>query len=459
MPLRSIESRTGKSSPEFLRPILILLPLLGLYLAIAVAGSSSTFGGDEGGYVENAYRMVHWQGVSALDHHLWWGPGYSLVLVPFILLRLPWTAAKILNAGFLFGAILYFHALMRRYVGGTAALIAAFALGLYPPLMREVPHLLSENLVFFLVCSLMFHWCKLFDHGKNFRLHLAAASAFLAYLALTKVFFGYVIATVLVLSSVLFLWRRMAATRNALLVSLLALVCCVPFLTYTYRLTGRPFYWGTSGGMSLYWISSPYPDEFGSWFSVKDVRERDELAPHRAFFATLDGLSDVEQDDAYKRQALYNITHSPSKFVKNWAANIGRLLFSYPFSFGSDRLSTYFYLAPNMFLIVLFLLTLIPATLRPKTIPAEIWCLLIFDLIAFGGTTLLSSVDRQFRPLVPILLAWSSIVYFRVLKIEFREDNTVVATQLATAALSENGYIPGTPVEKEALPWNKQRAF
>lgn len=459
MPLSSIESCGRKPSREFFRSALVLLPLLGLYLAIAVAGSSATFAGDEGNYVENAYRMVHWQGVSALDHHLWWGPGYSIVLVPFLLLRLPWIAAKILNAGFLFGAILYFQALMRRYVGETAALVAAFALGLYPPLMREVPHLLSENLAFFLVCGLMFYWCELFDHGNNFRLHLAAASAFLAYLALTKVFFGYVIAAVLVLSSILFLWRRTAATRNALQISLLALVCCIPFLTYTYRLTGRIFYWGTSGGMSLYWVSSPYPDEFGSWFSVKDVTERDELTPHRAFFATLEGLSDVEQDDSYKRQALYNINHHPLKFVKNWAANIGRLLFSYPFSFGSDRLSTYFYMLPNMFVVVLFLLTTIPAAIRPKTIPVEMWALLIFDLIAFGGSTLLSAFDRQFRPLVPVLAAWSSLVYFRVLKIEFREDNAVIATQPEAVALSENEYIPSAPVHAEALPSNKQRVF
>jgi hypothetical protein len=431
----------GNKSPIVLRPVLLLLPLLCLYLAVVFISSTNTFEGDEGGYVENATRMLHRQAASGQDHHLWWGPGYSLVLVPFLALHLPWIAAKCLNAGFLFGAILYFYALMRRYLAAGVALIPAFALGLYPPFIREVHHLFTESVVFFLICGFMFHFCALYTRAPHFRLHLVAASVFLGYLALTKVFFGYVIVTCLVLSLGSLLWRRTPALRGTFLVFLLALLCCVPFLIYSRLITGRNFYWGTSGGMSLYWLSSPNPGELGSWFSVKQVYEREDLAPHREFFAKLEGLSDIERDDAFKKQALYNIAHYPGKFATNWAANVGRLLFSYPFSFGSDRLSTYFYMAPNMFVVVLFFLSLFPAALRPKAIPFELWMLLIFALITFGGSTLLSAYDRQFRPLVPILCAFSSYVYFRVLKIDFRVDNLVLTTRRASAVFSDNAYI------------------
>jgi hypothetical protein len=266
----------------------------------------------------------------------------------------------------------------------------------------------------------MFHFCSVYNNAHRFRLHLAAASVYLAYLALTKVFFGYVIVTILVLWLGLLLWRRTPALRNALMVFVLALIWCVPYLLYTRSLTGRNFYWGTSGGMSLYWISTPYPSELGSWFSVTDVNEKPELAPHREFFAKLERFSDVERDDALKKQAVYNITHHPAKYVANWAANVGRLLFSYPFSLGSDRLSTYFYMVPNMFVVVLFLLSLFPAALRPRAIPFEMWALLIFALTAFSGSTLLSAYDRQFRPLVPMLCAWMGFVYVRVLRIDLR---------------------------------------
>jgi hypothetical protein len=212
---------------------------------------------------------------------------------------------------------------------------------------------------------------------------------------------------------------------NAFLVFVLALVSCVPYLWYTHSLTGRNFYWGTSGGLSLYWMSSPQPTELGSWFSAEDVKEKPELEPHREFFAQLDQVSDIERDDALKRQAVSNITHHPRKYVTNWAANVGRLLFSYPFSFGSDRLTTYFYMIPNMFVVVLFLLSLIPAALAPKAIPFELWAMLLFSIIAFGGTSLLSAYDRQFLPLLPILCAWMGFVYVRVLRIDLRGGNVL----------------------------------
>ena len=48
--------------------------------------------------------------------------------------------------------------------------------------------------------------------------------------------------------------------RTIALVYALALVWCLPYLAHTYSLTGRWFYWGSSGGMSLYWMSTPYRD-------------------------------------------------------------------------------------------------------------------------------------------------------------------------------------------------------
>jgi len=408
-----------------LRQILVLLPLLGLYLAITVIASKPKFEGDESGYVGIANRMIGKPDAATQDLRLWWGPGYPFVLVPFLVLKLPWIAAKCLNAGFLFGAILYFYGLMRRYVACNTALMTTLAAGLYPPFMRELHQLLAESLTLLLVCGFMFHFSSLFESSRRSRPHLVAASAFLGYLALTKVFFGYAIAALLLLWTGLLLWRRTPALRNASLVFLIALIWCVPYLSYTHALTGRTFYWGTSGGMSLYWMSSPQPNELGSWFSSEEVREDPELAPHREFFAKLHGLSDVERDDAYKRQAISNIIHHPANYAAKWAANVGRLLFSYPFSFTPQRLSTYFFMAPNMVVVVLFLLSLFPAALRPRAVPFEMWALLLFASVAFGGSTLLSAYDRQFWPLAPILFAWMGYVYARLLKISFREDSVL----------------------------------
>ncbi|MEO8128923.1 MAG: hypothetical protein ABI822_17605, partial [Bryobacteraceae bacterium] len=293
-------------------------------------------------------------------------------------------------------------------------------LGLYPPLLQALPSLNSEAVTAFLVCGFMFHFCTLFQETRRFGWHHFAASLYLAYLALTKIFFGYVIATILVFLFASLLWKRTQPVRKALAVFLLAMLWCVPYLCYMYSVTGKVFYWGTSGGMSLYWISSPYTGEYGSWYSSNQVQERPELAPHLQFFASLERLTDVERDTAYRKQAIRNITSHPKEYVRNWAANVGRLLFSYPFSFGPQSLTTYFYLAPNMFVVVLFLVSLIPAALRPRAVPLELWFLLAFALVAFGGSTLVSGYERQFRPLVPILFVWVAFVCVRLLRIELR---------------------------------------
>ena len=119
------------------REISVLLSLLGLYVAIIFIVSSPVLQGDEGGYVENATRMLRGQAVTPEDLRLWWGPGYPFVLLPFVAFGAPWIAAKLLNAVFLVGAISYVYALLSRYLTRRPALITTVCLGLYPPLMRD----------------------------------------------------------------------------------------------------------------------------------------------------------------------------------------------------------------------------------------------------------------------------------------------------------------------------------
>jgi len=268
----------------------------------------------------------------------------------------------------------------------------------------------------------MFHCCKLHRESKYSQFHLAAASAFLGYLALTKVFFGYVIIAGLLSFLPFYLWRKKNNLKKMTYMYLLALVWCLPYLIHTYSLTGKVFYWGTSGGMSLYWMSTPYSGEFGDWFSVADVQTRLELEHHRGFFDRLAGLSQVERDNEFQKQAIYNIFHHPEKYLTNWAANIGRLLFSYPFSYTQQKLTTFFFIIPNMFIVVLFVLSIYPAILKWKSIPYEIYTLFYFALVAFGGTSLLSAYQRQFRPFIPILLLWLAFVYTRILIVQFHPD-------------------------------------
>jgi hypothetical protein len=46
--------------------------------------------------------------------------------------------------------------------------------------------------------------------------------------------------------------------------------------------------------------------------------------------------------------------------------------------------------------------------------------LLLFVLISFGGSSLLSGSTRQFMLLVPVLLFWMALTFTRVLRVEIR---------------------------------------
>lgn len=399
------------------------LPLLFFYILVVIVASSNTFQGDESKYVRFANNLANGYYSPHDDIDLWFGPGYPIVLLPFILMKLPWLAARLLNALFLFGAILYFYHTLLLYIHKHYAFIFSFLLGLYPPFIREIHLLYTESFVFFLVCGFIFHFCKLHRDRGNSWVQLVAGTIFLTYLALTKVFFGYVILTGAILFLILYLWKKGNNLRKTIFIFLFALVFCLPYLLYTYSLTGRIFYWGNSGGLSLYWMSTHYQGEWGSWFSIDDVYENSRLEQHRKYFNEISELYGIERDDELKRQAIHNITHHPMKFFVNWMANIGRLLFSYPFSYTEQKLSTFFYILPNMFIVVLSILSVYPGYVGRKLIPYEIFALVLFGLIALGGSSLLSAYDRQFRPLVPVFLLWVSFILMRIIRIEIRKNN------------------------------------
>jgi len=398
-----------------------LAPLLLLYLMIVLATSDNELRGDEPRYLWFANNLARGYYSPADDASLWNGPGYPLVLLPFVLLKLPLILAKILNAFFLFGAVLCFHRAIRLYAAERQATVFAYLFGVYPPLVRQSNALLTESLGLFLVSGFMLFFCRLHRSDSRSRVSLLLASGFLAYLALTKIFFGYVLAAMLLWSLVFGFFRRTPALKKTRGVFALALAFCVPYLAYTYSLTGRLFCWGDSGGMSLYWLSSPHANELGDWYSDRDVRMIPELAEnHGAFFEEISKLNHLERDDAFKKRALENFARHPRKIAENWSANVGRLLFSYPFSYTPQKLSTYFYLVPNMFLVVLSVLSLYPAFRARERIGHEIRLLLLFASLAFLGSSFLSAYERQFRVIVPIVGLWLTFVLTRIVALRIR---------------------------------------
>ncbi len=402
----------------------LLLLLLSLYVLIVLAAQTSDFQGDEGRYVMFANNLLHgFYSPSDPDKiNLWNGPGYPIVLLPFIILKLPLLTAKLLNAFFLLAVVIYFYHTLRLYMRKQHAELFSCLIGLYPPFLLRLHFLLTEIFVFFIMSGFIYHFCKLHRNDGKHRLHLFAASLYLGYLALTKVFFGYVITIGLLLFLFLYVWKKRShALKKTLLVYSLAFLLCLPYLFYTYSLTGKIFYWGNSGGMSLYWMSSPYDDELGDWITREYPHGNELFKKHQDFFNEAIKLPPIQMNDEFQRRAIHNIVNNPLKYFRNWLANIGRLFFNYPFSERPQQLTTYIYIIPNMFLLVVSAFCFYPSYLRRKFIPYEINALLLFGIISFLLTSLVTAYNRQFQPLVPIFCLWIFFTLTNFVKVEIRQ--------------------------------------
>jgi hypothetical protein len=65
-------------------------------------------------------------------------------------------------------------------------------------------------------------------------------------------------------------------------------------------------------------MTSLNQDGFGDWY------ERNSLF-HRELYKKLEGLSTVESDDEFKKQAVKNIINHPQKYLFNWFKLVERL--------------------------------------------------------------------------------------------------------------------------------------
>src|SRR6266851_5649506 len=90
------------------RTLTRLAPLLIVYAFVFFVASRPTLEGDEPRYAEFATHLTHGYYSDRPDVNLWNGPGYPLVLAPFVALHLPWRVVKAVNVFFLFGAVVYF---------------------------------------------------------------------------------------------------------------------------------------------------------------------------------------------------------------------------------------------------------------------------------------------------------------------------------------------------------------
>ena len=149
-----------------LKDIIKFIPLLLIYIVVILIATDNNIYGDGKTYVMYAKNLSHGYYSPLNNVLLNNGPGYPLVLVPFVLLELPWLFAKLMNGVFLFIAILYFYNTLRLYMQERSAFYFSYLLGIYTPFIRYSYDLLTESLAVLLVCGFIYHYCKLFQESQ-----------------------------------------------------------------------------------------------------------------------------------------------------------------------------------------------------------------------------------------------------------------------------------------------------
>jgi 4-amino-4-deoxy-L-arabinose transferase-like glycosyltransferase len=288
---------------------------------------------------------------------------------------------------------------------------------------REYFKLLTEPLAVLLVCSITYLVLL-----KENRLGLITG-VLLGFLVLVKVVFAYVVLALLfILVFFKYNSNKKEMVDGHVKMLLVAFLVNVPYLFYTYSLTGNFLCWANNGGKSIYWMASPYKYELGDCVSpnlkvinnheIVDFDSNYIYKNHSTEYHSILALPIGIQDIEFKKKAINLILRHPTKFIANWFCSVSRLLFNRPntFSIQHNRGNPFFFIEiPSaLFLGVLFFFSL---DFINNKYPREISFLYLFGLVYFVISSLSYSSFRQFYVITPVFFIIFTPILFKLVQL------------------------------------------
>ncbi len=416
-----------------LNPFLVFSPFLLLFIFIVIKFNSNHWGGDEARYYGFAKNiLMGFYSPPAPNINLWNGPGYPLFLVPFVWLEIPLIIIKITNAVLQYLSIVLLFLAIKKYISRQIALVFSLFWASYYISYQELFLIMTEPLTSFLSALIVYLIaCNAKCDSSKLRYTLSLGFI-IGFLTLTKIIFGYVLLSLIIIYSIInLIYRKKIKSNTSILIVLVALLVNVPYLLYTHNLTGKFFYWGNSGGNSLYWMSTPIEGEFGEWnnptFTINcghdlniPCNTHQFSVHHKEEIDRITSLPIIEQDDAYKKIAINNIINNPIKYVRNIISNVSRLLFGIPNSYFYQREQTIWRIIPNSIILTFFILSLIITLVNYRFIPSEIYLVVGITMFYLLFSSLVSAYPRQFYVVVPLLLFWFAFIFDKIFQFRFK---------------------------------------
>ncbi|MBP9097977.1 MAG: glycosyltransferase family 39 protein [Ferruginibacter sp.] len=421
-------------------PWLLFLPFLVLYIIFVLIFPTTGHQGDEERYLMFANNLVNgFYSPPAPDINLTNGPGWPIILMPFIALGLPLITITIANAFFYYLSIIFLYKALKETVSYQLTLLFSMLWACYYVAFQNMPFTHTETITYLLVSVLVFSMVKAFKPGagKESNKYILLAGFMIGYIVLTKVAFGFVL--IFMLAGTLILWltnRRSVNYKKGLFIMLIGLATVSPYMIYIYQLTGRVLYWSTTAGSTLYWSSTPYKEEYGDWklelkqgpvemgnYNIPGSGDT-LVAHHQEDYNEIYKYKGVEQDDVWKRKAIENIKKHPGKYLQNCVYNIGRLVFHYPFSQAVQRPKVLLVFPANGIILTMMLFCIIPTFKNWRKVSYPIRFMLFFTILYLGASTLVTAYVRMFTIIVPILLFWFAYIFSKTVKVNLGFSKT-----------------------------------
>jgi 4-amino-4-deoxy-L-arabinose transferase-like glycosyltransferase len=391
--------------------------------------------GDEPRYLGFANNLLHgYYSTPAPDILLWNGPGYPLILAPFLAFHSPLIILDLLNAVFYYLSVVFLFKTLITFVNRKLSFVLTLIWAFYFNIWHLLQFIATEIFTAFLITSFIYSITLFYTKKKNG--YLVLSGLILGYLALTKIIFGFVfLFTLFVLILVFFFKKTRFMARRAIFVILIAFAITTPYLIYTFNLTGKFFYWADSGGMSLYWMSTPYSTEYGDW-KGGDLKNRFNNSISPMTFKTSEGDSllkanhksdiqliakeiGVKGDDLFKKIAYDNIKKHPFKFLRNYFDNISRMLFDFPYSYSYQVRSTEYDIFIGSFYLWGMIICSVLSIINWKKVLFPVKFTLLIIIIYLLCSCLASAYQRQFDILVPVILFWMGFVVGNLPRIQY----------------------------------------
>jgi hypothetical protein len=412
---------------------LILFPFLVYFILIVIVNHNDEMFGDEGRYLNFAQNLINGFYSPINEINLWNGPGYPILLMPFIYFKLPLIFITLFNAILAYLSLIMFNITLDYYLNKKIALIFTIFGGYYFFSWYCLSSILTETFTTFLIITIIFLINRNFNKKSKYTLILIGI--ILGYLILTKIIFGYVLICMTIIYSFYFInnikKNKNLKIKKVILILIVAFLTIFPYLLYTFKLTKRVFYFGNSGGMSLYWMSTPYLNEYGDWYYYNPTKGFVEIIDecqtkiivknHQKDFEYIYKLKGVQRDDAFKTLAINNIRLHPGKYFMNCLSNQGRLWFNLPYSYGYSYkvFKSSIVLVLYSFLLSLFLITIPLWLMNISNVKAEINFLFLLFIFYLFFTTLVSAYPRQLEIIIPIIIFFITYVHSIFTKISF----------------------------------------